>query len=66
MDPEVMTWTEIGKRLGVSPQYAQQLYNQAMRKIRNRLRTQQGLAESLYDFLEGAPTPTGYRKEKHE
>lgn len=55
------TWEEIGEEIGVSGQMAQQIYNQAMEKLRGHLKAKPELAEMMYNFIEGAPDPTGYK-----
>lgn len=51
----LMTFAEIGKRLGISGQYAHSIYVKAMMKLRRKFRYTPGGREMLRELLQDEP-----------
>jgi hypothetical protein len=49
---EGMSFEEIGEKIGMTPERARQIYNEAIAKIQRALRKNPELAEALFTHLE--------------
>jgi DNA-directed RNA polymerase sigma subunit (sigma70/sigma32) len=66
-DPELMTFEEIGEKLGMTGQGARKIYRQAMDKIRRRLKSNGELAEGVFTWLgQGHSNTIGAQKKERE
>jgi hypothetical protein len=60
-DPELMTFEEIGEKLGMTGEGARRIYRHAMDKIRRRLKRDPERREDAYKLL-GQEPPNRLRK----
>jgi hypothetical protein len=51
---EGMSFEEIGEKIGMTPERARQIYNEAIAKIQRLLRKNPELAEALFTHLENS------------
>ena len=66
-DPELMTFEEIGEKLGMTGQGARKIYRQAMDKMRRRLKSNAELVEGAFALLGQVRSNTiGAQKKERE